>query len=189
MELQVGELEHELFQRLGLRLRCEANIRGEPFAECDENRVQSRVDAAGGAAHGNVNRFLAEELFQHAELRAIQGKGDDGERIPPTLFLHVERMAQLLADPLGLERVRADHDRVGRRALNGLLNFRPKRIPAAQLARIDPHVLIEVAEGLLQVTHEAVVARAVRKKEAGHAGVMRGFHRRFQSAASRVTSR
>ena len=57
VKLQVGELEHELLQRLGLRLRCDGHVRREPFAQCDEDRVQRRVDSARGAADRDVKRL------------------------------------------------------------------------------------------------------------------------------------
>jgi hypothetical protein len=98
IELQVGELEHELFQRLCLRLRFGGNVRGEPFAQCDEDRVQCRVDPARVAAQGNVNRLLAEERLELAELRPVQRKRDDRKPVPAALFLHLERVAQLLGD-------------------------------------------------------------------------------------------
>ena len=160
VELQVGELEDELFQRLGLRLRGDGHVGREPLPHCDEDRIQCRVDPTGVAAHGNVNRLLPEEFFQHPELGAVQGQRDYRKLVPPTLFppkkerqkpmqeiqatpplLHCECIAQLFAYPLRLQRRRADHDRVGRRLLDGSLNLRPKQITAAQLARIDPSIL------------------------------------------------
>ena len=99
VELQVGELEDELFQRLGLRLRSDGHVGREPFAHCDEDRIQRRVDPARAAAHGNVNRFLAEEFFQHAELGAVKRERDDRELVLAALFLHIQRVAQFLADP------------------------------------------------------------------------------------------
>src|SRR6185436_14126993 len=119
-------------------------------------------------AHGNVDRLLAEELFQHAEFCVVQRERDDRILVPAALFLHVERMAQLLADPLRLQPIRTDHDSVCRRVLNRLLYLLPERITTAKFTRVDPHVLTEIAERLLEIAHKAVVSRAVRNKELAH---------------------
>ena len=47
---------------------------------------------------------------------------------------------------LGLSLGQRTADRDGRRVFNGLLDFRPQRVAAAQLARIDPHFLLQVGE-------------------------------------------
>ena len=103
VELQVGEFEHQFLQRLGLGLRRGRHVGGEPLAQGDEDRVHRRLDAARVAAHGDVNRFLAEELLQHAELGAVQRERDDRELVLAALFLHEERVAQFLADPFRLQ--------------------------------------------------------------------------------------
>jgi hypothetical protein len=60
------------------------------------------------------------------------------------------------------------------RVLDRLLNLRPKRIAAPQLPRINPHILAQIAERLLKVTHEAIVLRAVGDAELAHPSVSSG---------------
>ena len=81
VELQVGEFEDEFLQRLGLGLRSGGNVRRKPLAHRDEDRVHRRLDAARVAAHGDVDRLLAEELLQHAELGAVERERDDRELV------------------------------------------------------------------------------------------------------------
>jgi len=45
------------------------------------------------------------------------------------------------------------------------------RIAAAQLARIDPHILAVIGEHCAEVAHERVVLRAVGDEERGHGRV------------------
>jgi hypothetical protein len=44
----------------------------------------------------------------------------------------------------------------------------PKRTTATQLTRIDPNILSKVSEGLLQLTHKAIILRAVGDEEFAH---------------------
>ncbi|MEI2781737.1 MAG: hypothetical protein V9H25_10940 [Candidatus Competibacter sp.] len=85
-KLQVGEFENEFLQRLGPGLRRGRHVGGEPLAHGDEDRVHRRFDAARVAAHGDVNRLLAEELLQHAELGAVQRQRNDRELILAALL-------------------------------------------------------------------------------------------------------
>jgi hypothetical protein len=161
--------EHELLERLGFRLLGGPGVGGKPFAECGEDRVQGLVDPSRGAADRNVRGLPAEDHFQDAELRAVQRQRDDPVLVSAALPPHVQRMLQLLTDPAGLQRAGADHHRILRRALDGGLDLRPERIATAQLARVDPRVLIVVREGLAELAHEGVVLRAVRNEDLAHA--------------------
>ena len=51
MEFQVGELEDELLQGLGLRLRGDRHVCREPLPQRDEDCVQRRIDPAGIRDH------------------------------------------------------------------------------------------------------------------------------------------
>ena len=168
VEFQVGELKDEFLQRLGLGLGRGSDVGGIAIAQRDEDRVHRRLDAARVAGHGDVDRFLAEELFQHAELGAVQRERDDGELVLAAFFAQFERVAQFHADPFRLQRIRADHDREGRRGFDGPLDFHPERIAAAQLARIDPAGLAVIGERRAEFAHEAVVLRAVGDEEFAH---------------------
>jgi hypothetical protein len=170
LKLQVGQFENEFLQRLGLRLRLRGHIGGQPLAHGDQDCVHRRFDAARVAAHREVNRLLAEELPQHAELGAVQRERDDGEDVFAALFPDAERVAQFLADPSRLQRIRADHDRVGRGGVDGFLDLQPQRIATAQLAGIDPARLAVIGERRAQFSHEGVVLRAVGDEELGHGG-------------------
>lgn len=81
VELQVGELEHEFLDRLGLGLGRGRDVSGIAFAERNEDRIHRGFDAARIAAHRDVHRLLAEEFLQHAELSAIQRERDDRELV------------------------------------------------------------------------------------------------------------
>ena len=157
MELQIGQFEDEFLQWLGLGLWFGGHIRTEPLAQRDQDRIHGGLDAARAAAHGDVKRFFAEELLQHTELSAIQRERDDRELVLAGFLPLVKRVAQLLTHPLGLQSVRADHDRVGRRTLDGFLDFGPQRIAAAQFARIDPTVLSVVGQRRPEIANERVV--------------------------------
>ncbi len=191
LELQVGQLEHQVLQGLGLRLRSRRNVRREPLAQGHEDCVERRLDSASVAAHGNVDRFLAEELLQHAEPGAVQRQRNDRKLVAAPKLLYVDRVTQLLADPFGLQRIRADHDGVGRRFFDGLLNFLPQPIATAQLAGIDPHVLAKIGERPLEIAHEAVVPRAVGDEQLAHRcrldsiGRLRDGKRRMSLGAGR----
>ena len=89
----------------------------------------------------DVDRFSPKNSSSTPSLVPFERQRDDRELVLAALLLHVERVAQLFADPFRLQRIRADHDGEGRRFLDGLLDLRPERIAAAQLARIDPPVL------------------------------------------------
>lgn len=130
-EFQVGQLEREFFQRLGFGLGRGSDVGGITFAERDEDCVHRRLDAARVAGHGDVDRLLAEELLQHAEFGAAQRQRDDRILVLAAFVPQSERVAQLLADPLRLQRIRADHDGEGRCGLDGLLDLQPERIAAA----------------------------------------------------------
>jgi hypothetical protein len=168
VELQVGEFQDEFLQRLGGWLWRDGHFRREPFAHRNEDRIHRRLDPAGGAAHGNVNRLMAEQFFEDAELGAVEREHKDREIFPAALLLHRECVLQFLADPLGLQRIRADHNRHGRRVFNSLLDFRQKRIACAQLARINPDLLLKVGERPAEFAHERVVQRAVGDEEFRH---------------------
>ena len=99
MELQVGEFEHQFFQRFGLGLGRWSDVCGVSLPQSDEDRMHRRLDPTRVAAHRDVNRFLTEKRFQHTELGAIQRERDDGELVLAALFSHVQRIAQFLADP------------------------------------------------------------------------------------------
>jgi hypothetical protein len=80
--------------------------------------------------------------------------------LPPSclaLFLHRQRVAQLLADPFRLQGVGADQHGVGRRAVDRLFYFRPQRVAAAQLARIDPSWLAQRLFGTAASSRESVL--------------------------------
>ena len=62
----------------------------------------------------------------------------------------------------------ADQDGVGKRFFYALLDLLPKWITAAQLARIDPYILFEVAERLLHFAHKAIILRAMGDEESAH---------------------
>jgi hypothetical protein len=81
MEFQVGEFEDQFLQRLGVGLSDRGNIRGESLPRGNQDRIHRRLDSARVAAHGDVDRFLAEEFFQHAELRAVQRERNDWELV------------------------------------------------------------------------------------------------------------
>ena len=181
VELEVGELEHELFERLGLGLRRGRNVRREPLAQGDEDRIHRRLDAARVAADGDVNRLLAEELLQHAELGVVQRQRDDRELVLAALFPHQECVAQFLANPFRLQRVGADDDRISRGLIDGFLDFRPQRIAAAQLARIDPPLLSVIGERRAEIAHERVVLRAVGDEEFGHGWPPSALRRKHSS--------
>jgi hypothetical protein len=77
--------------------------------------------------------------------------------LPAALLTKLERVAQLPAHPLRLQRSRAHHHGKGRGGFDRLLNLRPKRIAAAQLARIDPAFLAVVGQEGAEVAHERIV--------------------------------
>ncbi|HRD48114.1 MAG TPA: hypothetical protein PL166_00695 [Candidatus Contendobacter sp.] len=85
-----------------------------------------------------------------------------------TLFLYQERMAQFLADPFRLQRVSANHHRISRGGVDGLVDLQPERIATAQLARVDPTVLAVVGQRRAEIAHETVVLRAVGDEELVH---------------------
>ena len=157
LELEVGECEHELLQRLGLRLRQGGHVGGIPLAQGHEDWIDRRLNAAGITAERDVERLLAEEFLQHPGPGAIERQREDREVVHAALLAKLERVAQLLTHPARLQRSRAHHHRKGRRGFNRLLNLRPKRIAAAQLARIDPAFLAVVGEGGAEVAQERVV--------------------------------
>ena len=157
LELEVGEFEHELLQRLGLRLRQDGHVGGIALAQGHEDWIDRRLNAAGITAERDVNRLLAEEFLQHPEPGAIEGKRNNGELLPAALLAKLERVAQLLAHPLRLQRSRAHHHGKGRRGFDRLLNLRPKRIATAQLARIDPAFLAVIGQRGAEIAHERVV--------------------------------
>lgn len=64
LNLQVGQLEDELFERLGLRLRLWRRVGGEAPVECHEDGVERCLRAAGAAAGGDVLGLVAKECFQ-----------------------------------------------------------------------------------------------------------------------------
>jgi len=63
---------------------------------------------------------------------------------------------------------RAHHDDVRFGGFDRLLDLRPQRIAAPQLARIDPHVLLELSERLLESAYDRVVVHAVGDEQLGH---------------------
>ncbi|HNG78286.1 MAG TPA: hypothetical protein PLW24_02360 [Burkholderiaceae bacterium] len=132
--------------------------------------MQRSVDAAGGAADRDIDRLGVEELLQHAELAAVDRQRNHREVFDAARCLQLQRVLQLLAEPLRLQTVGADdHRQPGRRA-DGGFDLGPERIPAAQLARIDPAVLTQIGQALAKTSHQIVVLRAVRDEElAGHA--------------------
>jgi len=100
VELQVGEFQDEFLQRPSGWLWRDGHFRREPLAHRDENRIHRRLDTTGGAAHGNVERFLVEQTFKDPEFRAVERKQEDPKLVPTALLLYVERVPQFLADPL-----------------------------------------------------------------------------------------
>jgi hypothetical protein len=156
-------------ERLRPGLRRLDDIGWLPLAQSHEDRVQRGLHAARGAAEPEVEQLLAEELLEHAELRAIQRQRHDRVCRLAALLLHLERMAELLAHPLRLQAAGAHHDDIRFGGFDRLLNLWPQRIPAPQLARIDPHVLLELTERLLERAHDRVVVGAVRDEQLGHA--------------------
>src|SRR4051794_22898243 len=64
--------------------------------------------------------------------------------------------------------MRADYDRKRRRRLDRLVDLREQRNAAAQFARINPHVLLEIGEGPPKFADERIVARTVRNEERAH---------------------
>jgi hypothetical protein len=131
----------------------------------DEDGVQRGIDAAGGAADRDVDRLGVEELFQHAELAAIDRQRDHREVIDAARCLQLQRVLQLLAEPLRLQPVDTDNHRQPGRCADGRLDLGPERITAAQLARIDPAVLTQIGQRPPQPAHQIVVLRAVRDEE------------------------
>jgi hypothetical protein len=177
LELQVAQFEDEFLQRLGPGLRRGSDVGRQAPAKGDEDRVHRGVDtdaaAASVAADGDVDRLLIEKRFQYTELGVIERQRDDREAVlaavvPGTLFLHRQRVAQLLADPFRLQGVGADQHGVGRRAVDRLFYFRPQRVAAAQLARIDPSWLAVVGKRGTQFADEGVVRGAVGDEEFAH---------------------
>jgi hypothetical protein len=168
VELQVGEFEHQFFQRFGLGLGRWSDVCGVSLPQSDEDRVHRRLDPTRIAAHRDVHRFLTEQHFQHTGRGAIQQERDDRELVLAPLLLQVECTAQFSADPPGLQRIRANHHGIGRGVVNGFLDCRPQWIATAQLARIDPTILTVVGERCTEIAHERVVLGAVGDKEFGH---------------------
>jgi hypothetical protein len=113
LEPKVGEFEEELLHGLGLWLRTGGDVGGETLAQRHEKRIHCGLDAARLATHGDIKRLLIEELLQHAEPGSIECQGYDPELVSAASALQVEGTAQLLADPSRLQRLRANHDRVG----------------------------------------------------------------------------
>jgi hypothetical protein len=168
VEIEIAEFENQFFKRFGLGLRHGSNIGRKTLAQGHEDRVNRRFDATRIAGHGDVDRFLLEELFQDAELGAVQRKGDNRVLLFATLLLDLQRVAEFLADPFGLQRGRTNHNGVGRGVFDGLLDFGPQRIAAVEFAGVDPDVLLVVAELLLQLADLVVVDRAVREEHCSH---------------------
>ncbi len=81
-----AKFEHAFLDRFGLGLRRGGDVCGQSLADGDEDRVHGCLDSARPAAHWEVDRFLPEELLQHAELRAIQREWDDREGVFTTLL-------------------------------------------------------------------------------------------------------
>jgi len=50
----------------------------------------------------------------------------------------------------------------------GYRDLRPQRIAAPQLARVDPHVLLELTKRLLEGAYDRVVVGAVGDEQLGH---------------------
>jgi len=95
--------------------------------------VQGLLDAAG-AAHRDTKRFLIEVGLEGAEWGVVETDRDDRKVLLAPLFLNLEGMPRLLADPGRLECSRADQDGIGRGLCDGLLDGGPEQIAAAQLA-------------------------------------------------------
>jgi hypothetical protein len=72
IEFQISEFEDQFLQRLGLRLNGWGNISRKSFSQGHEQMIHRCFDSAGLAAHTEINRLLAEKVFQHTELRAVQ---------------------------------------------------------------------------------------------------------------------
>nr|WP_251971129.1 hypothetical protein [Sphaerotilus sp. FB-5] len=119
--------------------------------------MQRGVDATSGAADRDVERFGGEKLFQHTQLAAIDRQRNHREAVGAACRLQLQRIFQLLAEPLRLQPVGADdHCQPGRSA-DGCLDLWPERITAAQLARIDPALLPQLGQTLAQTPHQIVV--------------------------------
>jgi hypothetical protein len=90
LESEFAELQDQLLQwlGLGLGLGCAVGRGRQPFAHGHQDGIHGPLDAAGIAGDGNVDRLLAEEVFQHAQLGAVQRKRDDGEFFLTALLLH-----------------------------------------------------------------------------------------------------
>lgn len=84
-------------------------------------------------------------------------------RTRPSSRLAASSPTEFDCSPLGL--TTTAYEGIGRRFLDRLLDVRPPRIAAAQLARVDPHVLAEVAQCLPQRAHDCIVVGAVRDEE------------------------
>ncbi len=168
LEAEVAEFQHQLRHRLRPGLGQRRPVGGQPQAEGDEDGVKGGRGAAGGAADRDVGGFFLEQRLQHPEPGAVERDRKHGEVVLAPLGLNFQPMDQLLAHPLRFQRSRAHQHRQTSRSLNRRLDLTLQRITAAQLPRINPHLLPQVRQCLPQLPHEAIVGAAVGEEELGH---------------------
>jgi hypothetical protein len=66
-------------------------------------------------------------------------------------------MLQFPGYPIRLQRCGAHQHRETHSGLDRRLDLTPQRITALELPRIDPHLLLQILQGLPQLPHKAVV--------------------------------
>ncbi len=157
VEFEIGEFEDEFLQRLGFGLGRRFRIGRQPLAHRDKDRIQRRLDPARSTSDRDIERLAVEELLQHAELRFIERKRDDGVFLAPALFLHFQREPKLFSDPLRLQRIGTDDHGKGRRFVDRFPDVGIEQPARKQLPRIDPRLHAVIAERLLERAHEVVV--------------------------------
>lgn len=167
-EAQVAELQDQLLHRRRCRLGLDGRIGREPSTQGNKDGADRGIEPAGNSGDGDVDGLLVEDRLQHAELGGVEGEGDYRELVPAALLLNCEGMGQLFADPLRLQGGGVDQDGVGTGLVDGRLNRGPKRIAAAQLARVDPDRLAQLGEGLVQQRNNGIIGAGVGQKEVAH---------------------